>query len=529
MTNHRSATVHRACDVAVIGGSAAGLAAALQVSRQRRSVIVIDDGTPRNAPASHMHGYLGYEGHPPEDLLRAGRAEARSFGAEILAARATQVTRDPDGRFRVDLHGGHSVTARRVIIATGLVDELPEVEGLAQQWGRGVIHCPFCHGWEVRDQRLVLLVTHPMGLHQAMLFRHLTDHLTVVLHGAPGVDAGELDALRARGVHIIEGTVARVTEDANSAVIGVELSGGEHINASTIVVGPRFNARAEVVASLGLTATEHPMGVGTFLQTNEVGETTVPGVYAAGNVKDPSQQVLHAAADGSKVAAAICGSLAQEDLHEPQLGPSNEVEWDRRYSTERMWSGNPNGSLVAEVAEMPPGRALDVGAGEGADALWLAERGWNVTASDVSSVALDRIATEAGSRGLVLDYQRADANSLNAIEPAAFDLVIAFYASIPLTPDRRGVHTILNAVAPGGTVLVVNHDPHPMRAGTGHHDHAPMYDVDAYLSCDDFAEVIGDSPDWVIELNDKRARPLGSASAQRHVDDIIFRARRIGS
>ena len=135
MSNHAPLTVERHCDVAVIGGSAAGLAAALQLGRQRRSVIVVDSGEPRNAPAAHLHSYLGHEGLPPSELAAVGREEVRSYGGEVLAGRVVDVTRTDDGRLRVELTGGHSLIARRVLAATGLVDELPNIDGLAEHWG----------------------------------------------------------------------------------------------------------------------------------------------------------------------------------------------------------------------------------------------------------------------------------------------------------------------------------------------------------------------------------------------------------
>src|SRR5690606_28054289 len=132
-------------------------------------------------PAGHVHGYLGHEGTAPSTLTAIGSEEVRRHGGEVLPGRAVDVTRTDDGLLRVELVGGHAVVARRVLAATGLIDELPDIEGLAQHWGGDVIHCPFCHGFEVRDRRIVQILTHPMGLHQATLFHHLTDHLTLVL------------------------------------------------------------------------------------------------------------------------------------------------------------------------------------------------------------------------------------------------------------------------------------------------------------------------------------------------------------
>jgi len=526
MNNHTPNTIERHCDVAVIGASAAGLAAALQLGRQRRSVIVVDAGEPRNAPAAHMHSYLGYEGLPPSELTAAGREEVRSYGGEVLAGRADRVTRMDDGRFRVELVGGHSIVARRVLAATGLVDELPDIDGLAEHWGKDVIHCPFCHGYEVRDQRVVQIVTHPMGLHSAALFRHLSARLTIVLHNPAKVDEAELDVLRASGVDIIEGHVDRIVTGTDGRVSSVELANDTRIDADAVVVGPRFRARAEPFASLGLQLVAHPSGLGEVVETDATGATGIPGLYAAGNVTDPSQQVLQAAANGSWVGSMISFSLAHEDLRAAVRSSANEADWDHRYGGDQIWSGNPNGTLVNEVSGLAAGRALDVGAGEGGDALWLAEQGWRVTANDISQRALDRIAAAAERRALTVECHRADANALDPFEPAAFDLVSAQYASIPRTPDDRGVHNVLTAVAPGGTLLVVGHDLELMRASIDTSTHSRPFDPDAYVRVDDFAAALAGSPAWHIELHEKRPRPPGAATASHHVDDIVLRARR---
>jgi thioredoxin reductase/SAM-dependent methyltransferase len=551
MNSHASPTVERHCDVCVVGGSAAGLAAALQLGRQRRSVIVVDAGEPRNAPSSHMHGYLAREGLPPSELIAAGREEVRSYGGEILADLVTSVSRTQAGDFRVELSSGHSIIARRVLAATGLVDELPDIDGLAEHWGRDVIGCPFCHGYEFRDQRIAQIVTNPIGLHTAGLFRQLSAQLTVVLHDGADVDDCELDALRAGGVKIVQGQVNRIVTGTDGHVAAVELADHGSIDADAVVVGPRFRVRAEPFASLGLRPAAHPTGLGDFLETDATGATTVPGLYAAGNATDPSQQVLQAAADGSRTGAMISFSLAGDDVRAAARPSANESDWDHRYEGDQMWSGNPNGTLVNEISRLSPGRALDVGAGEGGDAIWLAERGWIVTASDISQRALDRVSAAAGRRGLRVECHRADANAPDAFEEAAFDLVSAQYASIPRTPDGRGVHNLLNAVAPGGTLLIVSHDLEPMRpALTGSvltgsvltgsvltgsvltegaadtTDHSRPFDPDAYVRVDDFAAALTGSPAWDIELHDKRLRPPGAASASHHVHDVVLRARR---
>jgi len=520
--SHTPAPTVRHCDVAVIGGSAAGLAAALQLGRQRRSVVVVDSGEPRNAAARHLHSFLGRDGTPPADLLAAGRADVRSYGGEILSGRVVEVGRAGE-RFSVTLAEGHTVLARRVLVATGLTDELPDIDGLAGHWGGAVIHCPFCHGYEVRDQRVVQLATHPLGLHTAPLFRQLTERFTVLVQDGVAVDAAEVDSLRSAGVDIRAASIRAVVSDAGGRLTGVELADGSRLDADAVVVGPRFSPRLEPVRALGLRTEAHASGLGEVLAVDASGATSVDGIYAAGNVTDPSQQLLQAAADGSRVGGMVAFSLADEDVRAAGRPSGSAADWDHRYSGEPLWSGNPNGSIVTEVAGLAPGRALDVGAGEGGDVLWLAEQGWCVTASDISARALDRVRAEAGRRGLKVDCRLADANGAEPFGADSFDLVTASYASIPRTPDRRGVRNLLDAVAPGGTLIVLSHDLEAMRAPQ---QHGIPFDPEAYLQIQDFVSELTGVPGWTIESNDKRPRPPGSATAGHHVDDLVLRVRR---
>ncbi len=522
--HHPPPTVERHCDVAVIGGSAAGLAAALQLGRQRRATLVVDAGKPRNGAAARMHSYLGHEGIPPGELAAIGRDEVRRYGVEVTPGQAVAVTRRDDGRFVVELAGGSSIVGRRVLVATGLVDEVPDIDGLAEHWGREVIHCPFCHGYEVRDRRIVAILTHPMGLHPAGLFRQLTSRLTVVRHAGVAPDLPELDALRGSGVAVVDGPVGRITTGPDGRLAAVETAEGVRLEADAVAITPRFRVRAEPLGPLGIEPVDHPTGLGDHLEVGPTGETAVPGVYAAGNVTDPSQQVLQAAANGGRVGAMIAADLAAEDIAAAARPSGGEADWDRRYGGDRVWSGNPNGALVAEIAELAPGRALDVGAGEGGDAVWLAERGWAVTASDISGQGLARAAAEADRRGLAIECLHVDANALDAFEPDRYDLVTSHYPAIPRTPDGRGVENLLAAVAPGGTLLVVHHDPEPMRRPIDVAVTSRPFDPDAYVRVADVAAAVRQSPGWTIEVDETRPRPAGAAS--RHTDDVVLRARR---
>ncbi|MGL5909243.1 MAG: FAD-dependent oxidoreductase, partial [Phycicoccus sp.] len=198
-----------AAEVVVIGGGPAGLSAATVLGRSRRSVLVIDSGQPRNAPADGVHAFLGHDGTPPSELLARGRAEVEHYGGQLVGGTATAARLDGDGVV-IELADGTTRRGRHVVVTTGLVDELPQVAGLREQWGRGVIHCPYCHGWEVRDRRVVVLATSPMGMHQAELFSQLTDDLAVIVHEPGALDRTHLDRLHAMGADVVEGKAIEV-------------------------------------------------------------------------------------------------------------------------------------------------------------------------------------------------------------------------------------------------------------------------------------------------------------------------------
>ncbi len=303
-------------DVVIIGGGAAGLSGAVTLARSRRSVLVVDAGQPRNAPANGVHNYLGREGTPPAELLAIGRAEVTGYGGEVLPGVATAARREDDGTFRVTLDDGREVSARRLLVTTGLRDELPDLPGVTERWGRDVLHCPYCHGWEVRDQAIGILATGPMAVHQALLFRQLSDDVTFFRHTAPELPVEEADQLAALGVRVVDGEVAGL-EVAGDRLTGVRLVSGEVVPRSVVVVAPRFTANDAVLASLGLAATEQEMRghvVGTAVATADpTGATAVPGVWVAGNVSDMSAQVVVSAAAGMRAGAMINADLVMEE------------------------------------------------------------------------------------------------------------------------------------------------------------------------------------------------------------------------
>jgi thioredoxin reductase len=297
-------------DVVVVGGGAAGLNGALMLARSRRSVVVIDAGQPRNAPADGVHGLLARDGMPPAELLERGRAEVRSYGGAVVAGTVTTVDRLPSG-FTVGLADGRTVSARRLLVTTGVFDELPEIPGLRERWGRDVIHCPYCHGWEVRDRAIGVLATSPMVAHQALLFRQLSDDVTVFSH-AVELTSIDRERMLARGIRIVDGTVAGLRVD-DDRITGVLLADGTVVGRDVLTVQSRAVVRAGFLTGLGLTTVEHPMGMGTYVVADQAGQSSVPGVYLAGNVSDLGAQVGAAAAAGALAGARLNADLVDEE------------------------------------------------------------------------------------------------------------------------------------------------------------------------------------------------------------------------
>jgi thioredoxin reductase len=300
-------------DVVVVGGGAAGLSGAVALARSRRSVLVVDAGEPRNAPASAVHNFLAGDGRPPAQLYAAGREEVARYGGHFETGRVTALSQDGE-RFAVQI-GDRAVTARRLLVATGLRDELPDVPGLAERWGIDVLHCAYCHGWEVRDQRIGILATGPGAFHQALLFRQLSRHVTVLAHTAPELAGAQREQLLALGISLVEGTVSRV-EASGSGLTGVTLADGTRVPLDALIVAPRMTARADLLAPLGLVPVEVSLGghvIGTQIQADPSGATSVPGVWVAGNLANLQAQVITAAAAGLTAAAAINADLAAEE------------------------------------------------------------------------------------------------------------------------------------------------------------------------------------------------------------------------
>jgi thioredoxin reductase len=302
-------------DVVVIGGGAAGLSAALVLTRARRRVAVVDAGEPRNALAAHMHGYLGSDGLPPAMLLAAGRDEVAHYGGDLMDGRATGVTRHVDDhdtalggpRFEVRLADGQLLSTRRVLVTTGLRDEIPDIPGVRERWGRDLLHCPYCHGHEVRDLPLGVLGGTPGATAHAQLIRQWSSDVVFFANGT-STGPEEREQLVARAIGIVDEPVARlVVED--DRLTGVELVTGRVVPRAAVFVRPAFVPNSDVLASLGCVMNE-----GGWAMADSTGLTSVPGVWVAGNAVNPRAQVITAAGEGSASAIAINNDLTDEDV-----------------------------------------------------------------------------------------------------------------------------------------------------------------------------------------------------------------------
>ncbi|ATL25808.1 NAD(P)/FAD-dependent oxidoreductase [Streptomyces formicae] len=301
-----------AYEVVVVGGGAAGLSAALVLGRSRRRVLVVDAGEPRNAPAAHMQGYLSRDGMPPAEFLAEGRGELARYGVDVVRDRVTEVARDGAGAFTLSLADGAPVHARRVIVATGLVDELPdELPGLAERWGHDVLHCPYCHGWEVRDEAFGVLASEPFNSHQALLVTQWSKDVTLFLHTVRELPDAEWERLAAAGVSVVEGEVASL-EVEDDRLTGVRLADGRVVPRSVLFVAARPAPRSGLLTALGADTTDTPYG--PYPAIDETGRTSVPGVWAVGNAASAMEQVVNAASMGYRAGVMINAELVMADI-----------------------------------------------------------------------------------------------------------------------------------------------------------------------------------------------------------------------
>ncbi|WP_052065716.1 NAD(P)/FAD-dependent oxidoreductase [Thalassospira australica] len=287
-------------DVAIIGAGFAGLSAAMQLARARRNICVIDAGEPRNRFATTAHGFLGHDGKTPDEIRSTAidqlcRYDTVDFRNGLVTQAMACTLRDAsDPLFGLKLADGSALEARRIILATGVRDQLPEIPGLAERWGETVLHCPYCHGYEIRDSQIGVLATTPASSHQAMMLPDWgpTTYFSQSEH-IPDDDM--LLAMRARGITIEDSPVVEVLGTA-PAIDGVRLADGRTLPIQTIFAGPSVSMPTPVADMLECQFDEGPQG--SFITVSPTQETSVPGVFAAGDAATARHNATLASAAG---------------------------------------------------------------------------------------------------------------------------------------------------------------------------------------------------------------------------------------
>lgn len=518
-------------DAIVVGGGPAGLSAALMLGRARRRVLVIDAGSPRNRFAAHMHGVLGQEGVPPGELLERGRTEAAGYGVEFADGTVQRVEDAEDG-LRVVTVDGVARSTRALVVASGLSDELPAIPGLAERWGVTVLHCPYCHGWEVRDQHLGVLTTSPLGLHQAELIRQWSGRVTVFTAGLGQLTPETERRLRARGIELESAPVAEIRGEG-TAITGVRLSAEDDADGREVPVDAIFTVgkpqpHDDFLAELGLARNETPFG--SFLAVDPTGKTSDDRIWAIGNVVNPAANVPMSIGAGAFAGGAVNGALVgwdfdaavQDPAAWPRVAPADF--WEERYAgSDRIWSGAVNGVLADIAGSLAPGRALDLGCGEGADVIWLSQHGWDATGVDISPTAIRRAAAAAEEADLGAGRARFLAADLAAVPAGAYDLVTASFLHSPVDLPRGDILRQAAArVAAGGHLLITSHAAFPPWADAPHgHEHH-------FLSPqEELAQLDLDAGEWDVVTAETRTREVATPGGEpATLDDVVVLAHR---
>ena len=288
-------------DAIVIGGSYAGLSAALQLARARRKVLVIDAGQRRNRFASDSHGFLTRDGQPAAAIAALGREDVAAYRNVAWHDGLARDARPEAERFIVDLDGAGSVRGKRLVLATGVRDELPPIDGLPERWGKSVFHCPYCHGYELNEGRIGVLASGPLSVHQAQMLPHW-GQVTLFTNGVCPLDDAQRADLAERGVQVDETPVARLADHAT-----VVLADGRQEAMTGLFTFGRLHMASPIAQQLGCAFEEGPLGL--FIRTDETRQTTVPGVFAGGDAMRAASSVALAVADGAMAGVGAHRSL----------------------------------------------------------------------------------------------------------------------------------------------------------------------------------------------------------------------------
>jgi thioredoxin reductase len=295
-------------DAVIIGGGAAGLTAALYLGRFRRKIILFDTGTQANRVSHAAHGFFTRDGTSPSELIRIGQEQLRPYETVRVQSCAVRAISPEDRYFRISLEDGSDLMSRKVLLAIGLKDTLPSLPNIEQFWGKTVFHCPYCDGWEMREQPIAIIADGAAGLHLAKLLRVLTSDLVLCTNGNTELAEEERASLLRHDVKIIEAPIARL-EGQGETLEAIVFSDGQTLARRGIFVRPKSLHQADFAAQLGCQMTGD-----NLIQVDEMGRTSIAGVYAAGDIASKMRQILMASMQGASAAIGINSDLIAEDF-----------------------------------------------------------------------------------------------------------------------------------------------------------------------------------------------------------------------
>lgn len=299
-------------DALIIGGGPAGLSAALQLGRSLRSILVCDNGEPRNGPAAETHGYLTRDGIPPKELLRLGREEVVKYGGEFRDTKVMDVSRNKNG-FINTLDSGETVTSRKVVLATGVRDNLPDTDGFEEFWGSGVHHCPYCHGYEVRGEPLGVMITNEHMVHYAKLIYNLSDDLVVFTDRHDVFDEESRSEFVDRGIEIEDEPITALN-GSDGDLESISLADGRDVARHALFYPPPMEQHSELPEQLGLEVNQAGLVDATRSQRG-MGFTSVEGLFIAGDASSGGPpSVPSAVADGYAIGTTVNMELSKEDF-----------------------------------------------------------------------------------------------------------------------------------------------------------------------------------------------------------------------
>lgn len=296
-------------EVAIIGGASAGLSAALILGRSARKTVVFDAGEPRNRPAAHAHNVFTRDGESPLEILATAREQLKVYPSVTIVPERVITAAKEDGLFRLETASGETFVVRKVILATGVKDILPEIEGIQALWGNKVIHCPYCHGWEVRNTPIAFIANDEVAAHQIPLLYNLNKDLTIFTNGTSTFSAEQQAKFRERGIRFIETQVIAIEDTADG--IRIRLADGEAHDKHAAYVRPaRLQFHNELAVQLGCELDESGA-----IKVDESQQTTIPGVFATGDVAHPMMhQVMVAVAGGLRAGGMCNAQISTEDF-----------------------------------------------------------------------------------------------------------------------------------------------------------------------------------------------------------------------